>query len=378
MSTSVRQDAKPLKPLKPLAFTAIGLAVVIGSLSAWWLTRHAQPPQAAFPPTPVSAVRVEPRSVPDELQAVGSLSAVQEVLLAPDTAGRVTAIRFEAGQVVAQGAPLVQLYDAPEQADRAAAVARADFARLQLARSQELAPTGAESRELLQQRQSEYDAALAAVRQLDARIDQKSIRAPFPGQLGVRRINLGQYLNAGDPIVTLTRLAPLYVNFTVPQQDLPDLQVGGQVRFTIDALPGRDFTSRISTIEPRVDGDTRNVTVQAVVANDDHALSSGMYATIHVVLPDTTNAIVLPSTAIQTSASGDSVVIVRAPDAEGIGKAAFVPVRTGRHIGDKVIVEQGVKPGDVVVTAGQLRIPPDATVKVSPASSAPTAERSGT
>lgn len=357
--------APAYRGIKPVFVSAVGIVIVFGFLLAWKSVRSGPPSHPARPPVLVSALKVQNRSVPAELQAVGSLQAVQEVLLAPDTAGRVIGINFEAGQVVEEGTLLVQLYDAPEQADRAAAVAKADFSRLQLSRSRELAPTGAEPRELLEQRKAEYDQAVAAVQQLDARIQQKAIRAPFAGQVGLRRINIGQYLNAGDPIATLTRLAPLYVNFAVPQQELPKLKPGAQVRVIVDSSPGKVFVARISSIEPKISSDTRNISIQALLPNTDRELKSGMYAAVRLQLPATADAIVVPLTAIQTSASGDNVVVVREPNSEGIGKSVMVPVKTGRRIGDDVVIEQGVEPGDVVVTAGQLRIPRGAPVKIS-------------
>lgn len=350
---------------KPIVISVVGLVVVFGLLYAWRAVRSGGAEQQAMPPMPVSTIRAEPRSVADEWQAVGSLQAVHEVLLAPDTSGRVTAVKFDAGQSVKEGAVLIQLYDAPEQADRAAAVAKADFAQLQLRRSQALAPTGAEPRELLEQHKADAAQTAAAVRQLDARIQQKSIRAPFSGQLGIRRINLGQYLNAGDAIATLTQLDPLYVNFTLPQQDMPRLTSGAPVQVTVDAVPGRVFTARISAIEPRIDGETRNVAVQALLPNTDRLLKPGMYVTARLVLPATTDNIVLPLTAIQTSASGDGVVVVKGADAQGVGKAVAVPVITGRRLGEEVLVSQGIKPGDIVVMAGQNRLPPGATVKIN-------------
>lgn len=358
---------------KPVAISVVGLIVVFGLLYTWRTSRNGGAEHYAMPPMPVSTIRAETRGVAEDLQAVGSLQAVREVLLAPDTSGRVTAIHFDAGQTVKEGAVLVQLYDAPEQADRVAAAAKADFAEAQLRRSQELAPTGAEPRELLEQRKAEAAQAAAAVRQLDARIQQKSIRAPFSGQIGIRRINHGQYLNAGDAIATLTQLDSLYVNFTLPQQDLPKLKQGATVRVTVDAAPGRVFTGRISSIEPRIDGETRNVAVQALLPNDDRLLKSGMYATARLALPATTDSIALPLTAIQTSASGDSVVLVQDADAQGIGKAVAVPVVTGRRLGEEVLVTEGIKAGDIVVMAGQNRLPPGAMVKINaPAASAAT------
>jgi len=367
-------SASPARIAKPVAIAAVGLIAVFGAMYTWRQTHAAPAGHFEMPPLPVSTVKVQPRSATNELQAIGSLQAVREVLLAPDTAGRVTAIHFEAGQTVKQGEVLVQLYDAPEQADRAAAVVKADFAQLQLKRSEGLAPTGAEPRELLEQRKAEVDQARAAVKQLDARIQQKTIRAPFSGQIGIRRINPGQYLNAGDAIATLTQLEPLYLNFTLPQQELSKLKVGASVRVSVDSAPDRLFQAKVSSIEPRINGETRNAVVQAQLPNPDRLLKSGMYATAHLELPATAEAIALPLTAIQTSASGDSVVLVQEINAEGLGKAVTVPVTTGRRLGEEVLLTKGVKAGDVVVTTGQIRLPPGATVKITPAAAVHTAD----
>ncbi|QDX30851.1 efflux RND transporter periplasmic adaptor subunit [Dickeya poaceiphila] len=357
--------------VKPAAISIVGLIVVFSLLYTWRASRSSGGAEyQALPPIPVSTIRAELRSVAEQLQAVASLQAVREVLLSPDTSGRVTAINFDAGQFVREGDVLIQLYDAPEQADRLAAKAKADFAQLQLRRSQALASTGAGSRELLEQRMSEAAQSAAEVRQLDARIQQKAIRAPFSGQLGIRRVNPGQYLNAGDEIASLTQLDPLYVNFTLPQQDLPKLTPGASVQVTVDAAPGRVFTAKVSTIDPRIDRETRNIAIQALLPNADQSLKSGMYATAQLTLPASNDVIVLPQTAIQTSASGDSVVLVQSVDAQGIGKTVAVPVITGRRLGEEVVVTQGVKAGDIVVTTGQNRLPPGAVVKISTTASA--------
>ncbi|QNQ10285.1 efflux RND transporter periplasmic adaptor subunit [Sphingomonas alpina] len=353
--------------IRPLILAAAVIVLLFGGLYAWKAARSAAPAQGAPPATPVAAMVVQPGDVPAALEAVGSLRAVREVMLAPEVSGRVVALRVTAGATVGQGALLVQLYDAPERADRAAAIARANFASIQLARSQELAPTGAEPRELLQQRRAELDQARAAVQQIDARITQKQVRAPFSGQIGIRRANLGQYLNPGDGIATLTSLDQLYVDFTVPQQELSRLPVGGVVRVTSDAWPGRSFTARVNAIEPRIGEDTRNVTVQAVMPNPDRALRPGMYVTASLDLPAQSGALVVPVSAIQTSASGDSVTVVRGPKARSEGKAEPVSVTTGRRFGDSVIVTSGLKPGDVVVTEGQIRVQPGAQVRIVPA-----------
>lgn len=364
----VIEDSEAQGRRRQIRQAAIVLAAVVAIFLVLFLWRswlNASPPPAPPPPTSVVATVVTPVDVPDALEAVGSLRAVREVVLAPEVAGRVTAISFRPGQRVGAGATLVQLNDGPERADRAAAAARAEFTRLQLARTRELVPAGAESRETLQQRQAEYDQAIAAVRQLDARLAQRRIAAPFAGEVGVRRINLGQFLNPGDAVATLTSLDQLYVDFTVPQQELVRLNIGGEVRVTTDAWPGRAFTARVTTIEPRVDENSRNIWVQGLLANPDRALRPGMYVNAALTLPPLPNALVVPATAIMTSAQGDSVVVIRGNNARREGKAEIVSVATGRRFGDSVVVAQGLKAGDVVVTEGQLRVQPGSVLRVS-------------
>jgi membrane fusion protein, multidrug efflux system len=350
---------------RPAIIVVVAVVVIFALLFAWRGWRNAAPPPPAPPPTAVVAAVVTPTNVPSALEAVGSLRAVREVVLAPEVAGRIADIRFTGGQYVRAGATLVQLYDGPERADRAAAQASADFARLQLARSRQLVPSGAESREMLQQRQAEYDRAVAGVRQLDARLVQKRVAAPFAGQIGVRQVNPGQYLNPGDRIATLTALDQLFVDFTVPQQELAKLQPGREVRVTSDAWPGRAFTARLTTVEPRVDENTRNIWVQATMANPDRALRPGMYVTAAVTLEPIANALVVPITAIITAAQGDSVLAIRGANNRREGKAEPVTVTTGRRFGNSVVVTQGLNAGDVVVTEGQLRVQPGANIRVS-------------
>lgn len=347
------------------AMVVVTVIAIFLLLFIWRSWRNAAPPPAAPPPTQVVAAVVSPTDVPTTLDAVGSLSAVREVVLAPEVAGRVTAIRFAPGQRVGAGTTLVELNAAPERADRAAAAAKADFARLQLARSRQLVPAGAESREMLQQRQAEHAQAVAAVRQLDARLAQKRVAAPFAGELGVRRINLGQYLNPGDAIATLTSLDRLYVDFSVPQQDLAKLSIGSEVQVTSDAWPGRTFTARVTTIEPRIAEDSRNIWIQGLLANPDRALRPGMYVRAALNLPALRGALVVPATAIMTSAQGDSVAVIRGANARKEGKAEMIAVTTGRRFGNSVVIAKGLKPGDVVITEGQLRVQPGAALKVS-------------
>jgi len=350
---------------RAITLTAAGLMVIFGTLFLWHSLNAAPPPAPQMPPLPVTAIEVKPQAVPASLDAVGTLTAVREVMLSPEVAGRVSRIAFDAGTEVQAGALLVQLFDGPELADRQAAKARASFAAVQLARSQRLAPLGAEPRETLQQNQSAYDQAVAAILQLDARLVQKQVRAPFTGEIGIRRINPGQYLNPGDAIATLTALDSLYVEFALPQQDLAQLRPGAQVDVSSDAYPGRHFTAQVNAVDPRIDEGTRNVTIQALLPNPGHLLRPGMYVTASLVLAPIDGALVVPTTAIQTSAQGDSVVVVQGPDSRKGGTAAIVPVQTGRRFGNNIIISRGLKPGDVVVSEGQLRLQPGAQVQVT-------------
>lgn len=360
-----RAAPRLIRPTRTMLLTIVLLFVLLGTLYLWrgWRASQAQAwqPQAVS----VAAMVVQSRDIPAALEAVGSLRAVREVTLSPEIAGRVSAIHFEAGQPVGAGALLVQLFDGPERADHRAAQAKAAFAGIQVARSQELAPTGAEPRETLEQRRADRDQAAAAVQQIDARLVQKQVRAPFAGILGIRQVNLGQYLNPGDAVATLTALDSLFVDFALPQQELSRLKPGATVIVTSDAWPGRRFTAKVNAIEPKIGADTRNVSVQALLGNGDRALRPGMYVTAALELPVQQGALLVPATAIQTSAQGDSIIVIRGSNARVGGKAEIVPVQTGRRVGNDVVVTRGLRAGDVIVTEGQLRVQPGAEVKVA-------------
>lgn len=362
--TALRNPISAAKPWRAITVAIGVLALVIALLWLWRASRSNGPGYAPPGPVDVVATVLTPQPAPVQLQAIGNLRAVREVTLSSEVAGRIAAIAFEPGQRVRVGAPLVQLDDAVERADLAAAKAGAAFAAEQFERATELAATGALAKEVLQQRRSERDQAQARIDQLEARIRQKSIRAPFAGELGLRQVNLGQYLNPGDSAVTLTDLDTLYVNFDVPQQELSRIQVGQRVEVRGDTPDAKPQQAKITAVEPQVGRDTRNATVQAQLANTQRTLRPGMYVTVAVSLPDEPDALLVPTSAIVTSSSGDAAVVVRGEAAAQAGKADIVPIQTGRRIGDRVIVTQGLKAGDVVVTEGQLRIQPGADVRV--------------
>lgn len=350
--------------MRTLGVTLLVVALVAGGLWSWRASRTAPTGWAGGGPIDVVAAAVKAQAAPVRLEALGELRAVRQVTLSAEVPGRVTAIQIVAGRRVDAGEVLVQLDDALEQAALAAARADASFSAQQLERASQLASTGAMSKEIQQQRQAENDRARAQIAQLEARIRQKRIRAPFSGELGLRRIDVGQYLNAGDNAVTLTDLNRLYVNFDVPQQELGRIRVGQHVIVDAGAGEGTRTRATISAIEPQVGRDTRNASIQAELPNAGRALRPGMFATVSVELPDEADALTLPASAIMTSASGDAVVAVRAQTASQTGKAEIVPVIVGRRLGDRVIVIRGLKDGDVVVTEGQIRIQPGAAVHV--------------
>ena len=229
---------------------------------------------------------------------IGSVTAVHQVTINPEVGGRVTKIFFEPGATVKAGDPLVQINDAPERGDLASYEAQARWAETTLQRSSQLAQRQFEARETVDQKQSQLDQARAMIIKTEALIAQKLIRAPFSGQLGTRQVEVGQYLNPGARIVTLTDLSTLYVNFTLPSQMRSQISVGQRVNVTADAYPRPHLASaEITTLEPQISADTRTMTIQATMANPDNALLPGMFVNAAVVLPPQNDVMVLPETA---------------------------------------------------------------------------------
>jgi membrane fusion protein, multidrug efflux system len=300
---------------------------------------------------------------------IGSVTAIHQVTINPEVGGRVTKIFFEPGATVKAGDPLVQLNDAPDRGDLANYEAQAHWAETTLQRSSQLAQRQFESREIVDQKQSQLDQARAQIIKTEALIDQKLIRAPFSGQLGTRQIEVGQYLTPGAKIVTLTDLSMLYVNFTLPSQIRSDISVGQRVNVTADAFPGRTFSADITTIEPQVSADTRTMAVQATMRNPEGAMLPGMFVNAAVVLPPQSDVMVVPETAVEYTLYGDSVYVIRedGKDANGnpLLKAVRTPIKTGVRIGGKVVILEGVERGDRVIAAGQVKVQSGARVAIS-------------
>ena len=320
------------------------------------------------PPASVSVAEAKSEVVPNLLIAVGDLAAVHQVNVTSDVNGRITDIMFTAGGSVKAGTPLVQLFDAPDQGDLANFKAQATVAQLSLDRAKQLAARQFGPQATVDTAQAAFDQAQAGIAKTEAIISQKLVRAPFDGELGTRRVEVGQYLTAGTQIVSLTDLSQLYANFTVTEKDSAALKVGQTVRIKVDAYPGRDFEGKISTIEPQVATDTRNIRVQATIANPDHILKPGMFTTTTVVLPDKPAVVTVPETAVDYTLYGDSVYLITEKKADD-GKSSLTVTRTfvqaGNRINGRAEILKGLKPGDRVVAVGQNKLQPGAAVAIS-------------
>jgi len=312
------------------------------------------------PPTPVAAATATAQDLPRFLSGIGTLAAVHQVTVAPEVGGRVTQIFFQAGGVVAAGDPLVQLNDKPEQGDLANFRAQSKVAELNLGRSRELVTRQFTPQATVDQNQAILDQALANIAKTQAVIAQKLIRAPFAGQLGIRQIEVGQYLNAGGPIVTLTDLDTLYVNFMLPEQNRSQLAIGQPVQIRVDAYRGRSFEARLTTIEPQVSAETRMIKLQATLSNPEHLLLPGMFANVNVVLPPEPDVVTVPETAVDFSLYGDSVFVIREGGRDAAGKPFLTVTRTfvttGARFDNRVVITSGLKPGDRVAASGQLKL----------------------
>jgi membrane fusion protein, multidrug efflux system len=265
-------------------------------------------------------------------------------------------------------APLVQLFDAPDQGDLANYKAQATVAQLSLDRAKQLAARQFGPQSTVDQAQATYDQALAGIAKTEALISQKLVRAPFEGELGVRMVEVGQFLNAGTTVVSLTDLSELYANFTVTEKDSGNLKVDQTVRIAVDAYPGRTFEGKITTIEPQISADTRNIRVQATIANPDYILKPGMFATTTVVLPNKAAVITVPETAVDYTLYGDSVFVLTEKK-EADGKTSLTAVRTfvvtGNRVNGRAAILKGLKEGDRVVAVGQLKLQSGAAVAIS-------------
>ena len=320
------------------------------------------------PPTAVTSIVAKREQWPATMGVIGTMEAVHGVMVSADLPGSVARITFDSGKFVRQGEVLVELDTRQERAQLAALEAQRDLAQVNFTRMKQLAKDGVISR-------MEYDQATAQQRQTEANvgeiqatIERKTIRAPFSGRLGIRKVNLGEYLAAGSAVVQLQSVSPIYVNFGLPQQALGQVRVGRNLRVTSDDLVGQGFAGRVTAVDSVVDQATRNVQVQATLSNPEGKLQPGMFVEVEVVMGASRSVITLPASAISYAPYGDSVfVITDLKDQKGQTyrgvRQQFVKLQGSR--GDQVAVVSGLNAGDEVVTSGVFKLRNGAAVQIN-------------
>lgn len=346
---------------KRLLLTIVALLLVVGAIAgikALQIRRmmesgkHFSPP-----PEPVTTARLRSETWETSLTAVGSFAAVHGVNVAAEAPGKVVDISFTPGALVRGGDLLVQQDTSAEQAQLRSAEVAVELARINFARAQRLIGDGAVSRSNYDDLEARLKEAIAQTDNLKALIARKSIRAPFTGRLGIRMVNLGQMLREGDALVSLQTLDPIFLNFQLPQQAIRQLKTGLPVRFTVDALPDETMTGRITTISPEIDSATRNVRVQATVANPKEKLHPGMFANLNLVLPEGNKVLTIPATAVLYAPFGDSVFVVEEKKDEKGGKTVRQQfVKIGEKRGDFIAVLSGLKEDETVVSTGVFKL----------------------
>ena len=353
-----------MKRYQRILITIGGLILLVGVMSTikgLQIGRMvAQGKANVAPPETVTAEQVLDDLWETLLTAVGSLQAVQGVTVAAELPGRVTQIAFEPGTAVAAGQLLVRQDISAEQAQERAAQSVLDLALKNFDRAKAMLPEKVISRSTYDDRKAAYETAAAQLDNIRAAIEKKTIRAPFAGRLGIRQINLGESLEAGQPVVSLQSLDPIFVNFLLPQQEISRLQKDLAIRVTTDALRERSIDGMITAINSEVDSTTRNIRVQGLLKNPDEALRPGMYVNVAVVLPEKKRVLAIPATAVLYAPYSDSVFVVEdKPMDEGAVAGKVVRqqfVKLGEKRGDFIAVRAGLKPGETVVSTGVFKL----------------------
>ncbi len=320
------------------------------------------------PPTAVTTVVAQKETWPSSLSVIGTAAAIEGVTVSADLPGTIDKIHFESGQWVREGDILVELDTRQERAQLANLEAQRDLAKINYGRAEELVKAGVISKSEYDNASAQQKATEAQVGDIHAAIARKTIHAPFSGMLGIRQVSLGQYLAAGQSIVSLQSVSPIYVNFGVPQQETPKVIPGHVLRVTNGELPGMAFTGRITALDSIINEQTRNIQVQATVTNRDNKLRPGMFVQVELPLGQPRQVVPLPASAINYAPYGDSVFIVaEMKDAKGNTyrgvRQQVVKVEGSR--GDQVAIISGINPGDEVVSSGVFRLRNGAPVEVN-------------
>jgi len=322
-------------------------------------------------PMPAATITTEEAQTtrwPVRLNAVGTAEAINGTLLTTQAAGIIEKIGFQSGDTVNEGDVLLQLENKTDKAQLRALRAAVSLADADFKRTQNLHSRGSASKAELDRARSQADQAAGNLASQESLIAQKTIRAPFSGELGIRQVNLGEFLSPGAPVVSLQQIAPIYINFKVPENRLQSLHVGQTVSATVDAAPGETFTGKITAIEPGIDAATRSINVQAEIANEEKNIRPGMFARVQVSLGDDEEVTVVPQTAVSYNPYGNAVFVVAkanndSDEEELVVKRRFV--KTGRTLGDFVAITEGLKAGETVATSGLLKLSNDTRVNIS-------------
>lgn len=340
----------------------------VGGWKAWQIHGAiAQAAKFAPPPTAVTTAVAKKEQWQPVLSAVGSLRAINGVTVSTDLAGVISQIAFQSGATVKKGDLLAKLDSTQEEAQLHSAEARLDWAKVSLDRQRNLVNSGAVSKSDFDSAESEFRQASAAVDEAKALIARKAIVAPFDGVLGIRQVDLGQYLNVGAPIVQLQSANPIYADFSLPQQSLEQIAIGKKLQVRAAGITGDKFEGEIESIDSRLDETTRNLLVRGLIQNAEHKLRPGMFVSVEVLLPEQ-DVITIPSTSINYAPYGDSVYVVKetkAPDGKVADEAQQQFVKLGPTRGDQVSVVSGVKEGDQVVSSGVFKLRAGAPIQVN-------------
>jgi membrane fusion protein (multidrug efflux system) len=346
----------------PILFGVVGLVLillVLAAIKAMQIRKMMATPMM-MPPTTVSSVQVKQEDWPPMFSSIGTVSAVQGATVSAELAGTVAEVKFENGGLAKKGDVLVRLDASSEEAQLKSSEADLDLARSDLARARDLAARNVVSKAELDAAESKFKQKEGVVNNMRSMIAKKEVLAPFDGQLGIRQVNIGQMVTAGQQVVSLQALDPLYVDFALPQQDLPKLSPGLEVSIHTDVVAGREFPGKLTALNSSVDPVTRNVTLQATIENKDHALRPGMFAKIDVLLPDKQKTLVVPGTAISYAPYGDSVFVIEKKKDEKTGKESQVLrqqfVRVGEARGDFVSITKGLEDGQQIVSTGVFKL----------------------
>ncbi|MEJ2593406.1 MAG: efflux RND transporter periplasmic adaptor subunit [Candidatus Thiodiazotropha sp.] len=356
--------------VKRLSLTLLGLAILLGLPAVIKLKQFEAmgAAQMSMPPETVTADTVRQEHWPDTLSATGSLVAVQGVTVGAELGGKIVEIAFESGDRVKAGDLLVRIDKSAEEAQLRSAEAAAKLARINLERNRDLRANHTVSQSDLDTAEANYKQATAQADNVRAAIAKKTLRAPFAGQLGLRLVNLGQIVEEGAAIVTLQTIDPIYVDFSVPQQQFSVMATGTEVQVTTDAAPGQVFKGRIIAVNPEIDTVTRSVRARATLSNSGELLRPGMFANVAVMLPSEEQVLAIPATAVLYAPYGDTVFVIEEQKDEKSGEVQKVLrqqiVRLGRTRGDFVAVVKGLKAGDAVVTSGVFKLRPKMAVVV--------------